>query len=97
MTYNRHTPMRRTVSYLVIIMMWFGLLFFTDIFTNPKSAKQALLNASYHPIEIGGRDNFACGRDLFSTKFTAYTPDSSRIVSGVVCSGLFKGNTIRTF
>jgi hypothetical protein len=65
--------------------------------TNKKGATEALKDAGFHPIEVGGWNPFLCGEhDLFSTQFTAYSPDSTRIVRGVVCEGVFKGKTIRT-
>jgi hypothetical protein len=65
--------------------------------TNEKGATEALKDHGFHPIEVGGWGPFRCSeKDLFSTKFKAYSPDSSRIVSGVVCQGVFKDKTIRT-
>lgn len=64
--------------------------------TNPKGAEKALRDAGYHPISVGGYAWFMCGQDdLFATKFRAYSNDSSRIVTGCVCEGFFKGKTIR--
>lgn len=84
--------------YITLIVVWFILRAFTDVFADPKGAEQALLDANYHPIELGGFRILACSHgDLYATEFTAYSPDSSRVVSGVVCKGLFKGSTIRTF
>lgn len=84
--------------YFAIILVWITLRAFTDVFDDPRGAKRALLDANYHPIEVGGFKMLACSHgDLYTTKFTAYSPDSSRVVSGVVCKGLFKGSTIRTF
>lgn len=65
--------------------------------TDKKGTIEALLDAGYHPITIGGYGWFkGAEKDFFVTKFKAYSPDSSRTVSGVVCKGLFfKGKTIR--
>ena len=64
--------------------------------TSEKRAEKALLDAGYNPIEVGGYAWFKCAEhDVFRTKFKAYSPDGSREVSGAVCSGWFKGNTIR--
>lgn len=64
--------------------------------TDKKSAKKALLDSGFHPIEVGGYGWFDGSKDyIFKTRFKAYSPDSSRIVSGCVCSGLFKGSTVR--
>lgn len=64
--------------------------------TNEKSARKALLDSGYHPIEVGGYGWFDGSKDdVFKTRFKAYSPDSSRIVTGTVCSGWFKGSTVR--
>lgn len=64
--------------------------------TNVDGAKSALLDAGYHPIKVGGYSFFSCSEDdFYHTEFKAYSPDSSRIVTGSVCQGLFKGKTIR--
>jgi hypothetical protein len=65
--------------------------------TDEKGTRKALLDAGYHPIEVGGHAWFAGGKDdVFATKFKAYSPDSTRIVEGAVTRGWFKGSTIRT-
>lgn len=64
--------------------------------TNKKGAEKALRDAGYHPISIGGHGWFCCGeKDQYSTRFKAYSPDRTRIVTGCVCQGLLKGKTIR--
>ncbi len=84
-----------------LFIFWVLLVLFIIIVTpractNEKATREALLDAGYHPIEIGGYAWFSCSKDdYFATKFTAYSPDSTRIVKGCVCSGLFKGKTIR--
>lgn len=63
--------------------------------TNQSGAIEALNKAGFTNIEVGGYDLFACGEDdAFSTRFTATNPQGQR-VSGTVCSGWFKGSTIR--
>jgi hypothetical protein len=65
--------------------------------TDKTGAERALINAGYHPIEVGGYALFCCGQDdNFATKFKAYSPDSTRIVIGCVCKGILKKSTIRT-
>ena len=65
--------------------------------TDNPGALRALEGAGYTQIELGGYAWFQCDgkSDTFSTKFTAKGP-AGKIVSGAVCSGLFKGSTIRT-
>ena len=56
--------------------------------TNKEGAEKALKDAGYHPKEVGGYGLFSCGEDdFYSTKFVAYSNDSSRIVEGCVCEG----------
>lgn len=65
-------------------------------FTKKEEARDALISAGYHPIDVGGYDYFNCSEDdIYKTRFTAYSPDSSKIVKGCVCQGFFKGKTIR--
>jgi hypothetical protein len=65
--------------------------------TAPDRATRALTEAGYTDIEITGYGWTGCGQDdTFSTKFGA-TSMAGYPVEGVVCSGLFKGNTIRTY
>lgn len=63
--------------------------------TSHTDAQRALEGAGYTQIETGGRAWFACSKDdAFATRFTATGPTGRR-VSGAVCSGWFKGSTIR--
>ena len=63
--------------------------------TDPIDAKRVLLDAGYSDVKAAGYDIFACGEgDIYATKFTAKNP-IGRPVSGTVCTGLFKGSTIR--
>jgi hypothetical protein len=57
-------------------------------------ASRALRSAGYSEINAGGYSVFGCGKDFYSTKFTAKGP-SGFDVSGVVCAGIFKSSTIR--
>ena len=64
--------------------------------TDVEGSRKALKDAGYHPIHVGGYDMFNGDKsDFYITKFKAYTADSSAIVTGVVCKGIFKGKTIR--
>jgi hypothetical protein len=63
--------------------------------TDPNKAAEALKNLGLGPITVGGYDLFACSEDdFFHTHFTAKRPDG-KIVSGTVCAGWFKGQTVR--
>lgn len=60
-----------------------------------SDAEHALSNAGFTNVETRGYSFFGCGKDdSFKTKFTATNPQGKQ-VSGVVCSGWFKGGTIR--
>jgi hypothetical protein len=64
--------------------------------SDAPTAKRALEGAGYTDITITGWNMFGCDKhDTFSTGFVAKGPTGVR-VSGVVCSGLLKGATIRT-
>ena len=78
--------------YLLVIVV--GLLLISC--TDKKGATKALLDSGFHSIQVGGYSFFGGGKDdIYKTKFKAYSPDSSRVVTGVVSSGWFKGSTIR--
>jgi len=64
--------------------------------SSATDATKALQGAGYTDIKTDGYSVFGCGQDdSFKTKFTAKGPTGVQ-VSGVVCSGWFKGSTIRT-
>ncbi len=63
--------------------------------SDDRAARSALDAAGFSEIVIRGFGWTGCGRDDdFTTKFTAKN-QNGRAVSGVVCSGWFKGGTIR--
>lgn len=61
---------------------------------NPHAAKSAIEAYGMTNVEIGGYAFFGCGKDDFSSSFKA-TGVNGKPVSGVVCSGLLKGVTVR--
>ena len=64
--------------------------------TDSASAEKALANAGYKNIQTDGYAFWGCGEDdFYKTKFHADAPNGAK-VSGAVCSGLFKFQTIRT-
>lgn len=64
--------------------------------TDASKATRALEGAGYQNIQITGYAVFGCDQnDTFHTGFKATGP-KGQPVSGVVCSGAFKGATIRT-
>ena len=63
--------------------------------SNANTARRVLEQNGYEVIEVGGYALFSCSKDdTFATKFRARSSNGS-IVTGAVCSGLFKGATIR--
>ncbi|MEM1050600.1 MAG: hypothetical protein AAGI28_00760 [Pseudomonadota bacterium] len=63
--------------------------------TSPDRATDTLLAQGYTQIQIDGYAYLDCGQDdVFATAFKAKSP-SGQPVEGAVCSGLFKGNTVR--
>lgn len=64
--------------------------------TQPDQAIQVLTRDGYTEIYIEGYDWFGCSEDdTFRTKFSAIK--NGQKVQGVVCSGYFKGSTVRVF
>lgn len=58
-------------------------------------ATRTLKSMGYTEIKIGGYSFFGCGdNDTFRSNFTAKGQDGA-IVSGTLCSGWFKGITVR--
>ena len=63
--------------------------------TDPKNATRALESAGYKDIQIEGYSFFGCGdSDTYRTEFSA-VGGNGEPVEGVVCAGIFKGQTIR--
>lgn len=62
-----------------------------------EKAEKALIEQGYKDIKINRYQMFACGRsDDYNRGFEA-TSNAGYRVKGVVCMGVFKGSTIRTF
>lgn len=80
--------MKQLVAVMVVASVLTGC-------TDSKGTRRALEAAGYSHIEVGGYSWFGCAdKDSFATKFKAIGP-SGKQVSGAVCSGWLKGNTIR--
>lgn len=63
--------------------------------TNEDHASRALRGAGYTQVEFTGYQFFACSEsDQFATGFRAVGP-TGMPTTGVVCSGLLKGATVR--
>lgn len=62
---------------------------------NPQAGTRALEANGLTDIQLEGWSFFGCAeKDSFRTKFTAKN-SKGETVSGVLCSGLFKGVTVR--
>lgn len=60
-----------------------------------RGAGRVLAQAGYTNVSAGGYGWLSCdSNDVFATRFTATAPNGAK-VRGVVCSGIFKGFTIR--
>jgi hypothetical protein len=74
----------------------FCVAFVLSACSSSDQATRALQGAGYKDIRITGYSFFGCDeKDSFHTGFEATGPNGQR-VDGVVCSGWFKGATIRT-
>lgn len=63
--------------------------------THPDSSMRTLEAAGYTQVQMHGYAIFGCAEeDTFHDSFTAIG-SNGKPVSGVVCSGWFKGSTIR--
>jgi hypothetical protein len=63
--------------------------------TDSSTAERALQNLGMTNIQTQGYSMWGCGEgDVFHTRFAARNPQG-RVVTGVVCSGWFKGSTVR--
>ena len=63
--------------------------------SDPKGAARALDDLGFTDVRLQGWSFFGCSKgDGFTTRFEAVNPQGKR-VAGVVCSGWFKGSTVR--
>lgn len=97
--YNSRTAMKfisKIFSFIVISFVLFvAFIFGIRGCTDEETARRVLENNGYKNVEITGYRYFMrSDTDMFSTGFVATSPNGSR-VSGAVCSGYFKGATIR--
>ena len=71
-------------------------LIFLSSCTQPEKAKRVLETQGYTNIRMQGYDFFNCSKnDIYHDKFSANTPNGSR-VTGSVCGGYFlKGSMVR--
>ncbi len=62
---------------------------------SPDHAQQVLVDAGYSNVRTGGYSWLGCGKGgIYATDFEAVGP-TGMPVKGTVCSGFFKGATIR--
>lgn len=78
-----------------MFIMGVAILGLTACGVDHSKATRTLSSMGYTDIKIGGYALWGCGdNDSFRSKFTAIGQDGQP-VSGVVCSALFKGYTVR--
>jgi hypothetical protein len=80
--------MRATALAVIVVLLLSGC-------TDEEGATEAIKDMGLTPIAVGGYGWFDCSEDdQFATKFTARNAQG-RNVAGTVCSGWFKGKTVR--
>jgi len=85
------TMVKLILGYVVITLIVVGGAGCAD----EEGAAKVLKQAGYTNVETTGYTFFGCGEhDFYRTTFKAVGPTGIE-VEGVVCSGFFKGNTIR--
>jgi hypothetical protein len=78
----------------IVIVLWVAIAW-TGILTRPQQAKDVLRARGYEDVEVTGYAPLSCAEeDMFRTGFTATSPEGGD-VSGAVCSGVWKGSTVR--
>lgn len=81
---------------ILILISFISMMFMSC--TDADGAQRILELNGYKNIQIEGYSIFGCSDDdIFKTKFIAIHGQSQQSVQGVVCSGWFKGGTIRIF
>lgn len=74
---------------VILLTTCFALAGCTDV----EGAKRALEAEGFEKVSITGYRFFGCGKEDFHTGFRACR--GAKCTTGVVCSGWFKGGTIR--
>ena len=83
------------IFYGIIFSLILAYIIFAVTATDEAGTIRVLTEAGYTTIETQGKNYLSCSTgDVYATNFTAISP-SGHQVTGVVCSGFFKGNTIR--
>ncbi len=82
--------MKKILMLIIMVCLFSGC-------TDKSGATKALEQQGYKYITIDGYSFLGCSEDdLFRTEF--FAKSSANVdVRGVVCSGIFKGTTIRTY
>lgn len=83
-----------SILIFVLSIVFMAILFFTDFGIQPVRTTNLLESQGYLNIKLTGYKIFACSKgDIFSSGFIAFK--DGKQIEGTVCSGLFKGATIR--
>ena len=84
--------MKLLLGKIVLIAM---ILSFLGACSDGPGTRKALAAQGFTEIKTTGYQLFGCGQDdTFHTGFEAMSPAGVR-VTGVACSGIFKGTTLR--
>ena len=87
--------MSKALPYLILLMILAIVTLAMSGNVDPAAARRALEAQGLTNIRLDGYSFFGCdGRETYSTAFRATGANGKR-VSGVVCSGIFKGVTVR--
>ena len=81
--------MKKIVSAIALAILIAGC-------TDEDGARRAVEAMGFKNVKTTGYSMFSCGRDDgYATGFEAVSADGTRRVTGTVCSGWFKGATVR--
>lgn len=76
------------------IIIAIAALSLTACGVNHQAGKRVVESHGFTDVVIGGYAFFSCGKDEFASSFTAKDANGNP-VSGAICSGWFKGYTVR--
>jgi len=81
------------IPFCLIVFGAWGLAGELGFFSKPHETKELLQAEGYENVEVMGWVPTECADESFSTSFRA--EKNGEAVSGTVCSGVWKGSTIR--
>lgn len=85
----------KTILYGLAATFAIAAASFNPLWVDPAGAAKTLDSVGFTNIETTGYGWFKCGKgDAWRTDFKAQNPNGKE-VTGTVCSGFFKGSTVR--